>query len=259
MKISSIKSNPRFSFLQKAAAIVFWLAVWQAVYWLTGQEILVVSPAQAFTRLFTLTGNLSFWAISLSSLGRILLGFLAALAVGVLLAALTCKFLLVHAIFQPAISVIKATPVASFIILALVWIRSGNVPAFISFLMVLPIVWANVSQGISSTDRQLLEVARLFRFRPMQTFRRVYLPSVLPSFMSAFTTGLGFAWKSGVAAEVIANTKNSIGGQIYESKIYLETADLFAWTIVVILLSVIFEKLLVWLMKKCAEKIRSYQ
>ena len=59
---------------------------------------------------------------------------------------------------------VKSIPVASFIILALLWLRNtGNLAVFISFLMVLPIVYTNTLTGIRQADAQLLELARLYR------------------------------------------------------------------------------------------------
>ena len=110
--------------------------------------------------------------------------------------------------------------------------------------MVLPVVWANVCAGIRSTDPILLRTARVFRFSPWRTLRRVYVPSVMPHFLSACRTSLGLAWKSGIAAEVLTVPAVSIGKMLYESKLYLETTDLFAWTAVVVVCSLVIEKVL---------------
>ena len=209
------------------------------------QELLAVTPLRVLQRLAQLCQKVSFWETAACSLLRVLAGFFLAVAAGVVFAALTAASPLAENLLHPLRSVIKATPAASFIILALVWFRSGGVPVFASFLMALPFIWSNVEQGIRCADKSLLEAARLYRFGFWKTIRRVYAPMVLPYFFSALATGFGLAWKAGVAAEVIGNTRRSIGGEIYNAKLYLETADLFAWTVVVILLSVALEKLLV--------------
>lgn len=257
MTTSTIRSKQE-SKLKKwqrtAAAVLFWLAVWQCAAFFVGKEVLIPAPALVVQRLWQLAGRTEFWITAFSSLWRVLLGFAAALAAGVLLAVLTAAFRVCRSLLQPLVAVIRATPVASFIILALVWLQSARVPVFISFLTVIPIVWANVESGILQTDRKLLEMAELYRFSHGKTLRNIYIPSVQPYFLSAFTTGLGFAWKSGIAAEVIANTRNSVGGQIYNAKIYLETPDLFAWTLVVIALSMLLEKLLVRLVLRMTKR-----
>ncbi len=238
--------------IKKLLVILFWLGVWQVLYLTVKQEILLVSPAQVFFRLIELVKTNSFWVSTFRSLLRIMEGYLLAIAVGTLLAVLTTKFKIVNDLLYPILSIIKATPVASFIILALVWIGRDNVPMFISFLMVMPMVWSNVSTGIKSVDGQLVEMANAFDMNKSKTIRYIYVPSVMPSFLSACTTGLGFAWKSGIAAEVISTPEHSIGTHLFNAKIYIETCDLFAWTIVVVLLSVIIEKILVRLLNKVA-------
>lgn len=243
------------SFVKKSAAILFWIAVWQIVSLCVGQELLVPSPAQVLVRLSHLLRETEFWRISAGSLLRIMAGYLAAVAAAVLLAALTSALPFLRALVMPLLSVVRATPVASFIILALVWLRGSQIPPFAAFLMVLPIVWANVSEGIQNADARLLEMARMYRFGPWKTAWRIYVPSVLPYFMAGCTTGVGLAWKAGVAAEVLAMPRNSIGLQLYNAKVYLETPDLFAWTLVIIVLSMLLERLLVSVMRQISGRM----
>lgn len=240
--------------VRKCLAALFWLALWQLLYLAVKQEILIVSPVRAFQRLLELAGEADFWITALYSMLRIVSGFLLGVAVGTVLAALTSVSRFLYDVFHPIVSIVKATPVASFILLALVWIESPYVPAFTSFLMVMPVIWGNVSNGIAKTDHDLLQMAHIYRFGAAKTVRRIYLPSIMPYFTAACTTGMGLAWKAGVAAEVLANTKHSIGGNIYSAKIYIETADLFAWTAVVIVISVLLEKLMVKLMEAVGQK-----
>lgn len=239
----------------KLAVALFWMAVWQAAYLYVAQEILLVSPVQAFARLFELGKEGHFWLSVGASCVRIVSGFLLAVMTGVILAIATACSNVLYQLFSPLLNLVRATPVASFIILALVWIRTAQVPMFISFLMVLPMIWANVFTGIQETDQELLEMARVFRMPLVKRIQYIYVPSVMPYFVAACTTGLGFSWKSGIAAEVIALPRYSIGKQIYNAKIYLETQDLFAWTIAVILLSVLIEKLAVWGLKKLQARL----
>ena len=138
---------------------------------------------------------------------------------------------------------IKATPVASFIILSLVWLGTAAVPIFMAFLMVLPIIWANVMQGIHGVDREYLEMARIFAMSRGKRLMKIYIPCVLPYFIAGCRSALGIAWKAGIAAEVLATPAGSIGKNLYEAKIYLNTADVFAWTAVVVIMSLVIEKL----------------
>lgn len=233
---------------------VFWLCAWQLTYSAVGQEILMVSPIQVFTRLFVLAGEGTFWLTVFSSLLRVTAGFAAGVFTGVVLAVLSLFGKLPDGLIRPAVSAVKATPVASFIILALVWMKSSGVPIFASALVVMPIVWENVREGVRKTDRKLLQMARCFQFGWVRTARLVYAPSVAPYFTAACASAMGMAWKGGVAAEVLCSVPFSIGGKIYESKIYIETADLFAWTAVVVGMSVLLEKLLIRAMRRAGER-----
>ncbi len=225
--------------------LLFWLLLWQAGAMLLSKPLLLPTPIAVIGRLCQLVFSEDFWAICLVSLGRILLGVICAVVFGVMLAVATSCSKLLKSLFSPLITVIKSTPVASFIILLILWIGRDILPSVIVVLMALPVMWSNVSTGIASTDPLLLEMAKLFRFSPWKKLRRVYIPSVMPHFLAACRSTLGLAWKAGVAAEVLTVPAVSIGKMLYESKLYWETLDLFAWTLVVIICSLIIEKVLI--------------
>lgn len=237
--------NTRLSPALRLGAVAVWLLLWQLASMAVGLPLLLPSPLAVLLRLGQLCTGADFWLTVASSLLRILLGFLLGVLFGTALAGLCWRFRLADALARPLLGVLKSTPVASFIILALVWVKTTWLATVISFIMVLPLIYANVREGIDSADRQLLEMAQVFRLSRRKTFRYCYLPAILPFFLSAISSALGFAWKSGIAAEVLGRPARAIGSQIYDSKIYLETPDLFAWTLVVILLSVLLERLAV--------------
>ena len=120
--------------------------------------------------------------------------------------------------------------------------------------MIMPILVTNIEQGIENTDRELLEMARVFEFSPRQIIKYIYIPSVKPYFVSALLSGIGLAWKSGVAAEVLCTPANSLGKMIYNAKVYLETPRLFARTITVIVISMLIEWAVSRALKKSAPK-----
>lgn len=220
---------------------VFWLLFWLIAAKQVGMELLLPSPERVFIRLGELVCQKDFFVFTGTSLLRIISGTFISAFAGVILAILTHLSPLLKTLFAPLLSVIRATPVASFILLALVWINKGILPIFISSLLVLPVVWSNVSEGLKQIDKKHLEMAKIFRLGISKTIINIYVPSVLPFFESAFRTSIGLAWKAGIAAEVLAVPARSIGKKLYESKTYFETTDLFAWTIVVIILSLIIE------------------
>ena len=221
--------------------VLFWLGVWQLAAAAVGQELLLPGRGGVGRRLLELAAGAVFWQTALASLLRIFGGLLLGVALGALLAGLSAWVPLLDWVLTPAVKVVRATPVASFILLVYLWVERGRVPGLISALMVLPVVWGNVTRGIAETDPQLLELARAYGFGRGRTLRRIYIPSVLPYFASGCRTALGLAWKAGVAAEVLCQPQNAIGTQIYNTKYYLETPSLFAWTLVVIALSFLLE------------------
>lgn len=220
-----------------------WLLVWQAVSAWIGQEILLVSPIVVFRRLTELVREAGFWQSIGFSLVRILGGFLLAMAAGILAAGLSARFRRIRELLAPAVLTIKAVPVASFVILVLIWVPSRNLSIVISFLMVFPILYTNVLDGILGTDPKLLEMAKVFEVPKTVQIRYIYVSQVLPFFRAGCSVGLGLCWKAGVAAEVIGIPDGSIGENLYNAKVYLNTPDLFAWTVVIVLISLVFEKL----------------
>ena len=233
---------------RKIAAGAVWLLVWQLCWLAVGQDVLLPSPAGVARRLGQLVCTLPFWQQVGLSLLRILKGYLLALALGAALGALTARSRLADCLLSPALRTVRAIPVASFIILLFVLMSKEHIPTVTSFLMVLPVVWANVDQGVRETDPALLEMARVFRLPPGRVFRHIRLPAVMPFFLAAARTGMGLAWKAGVAAEVLAAPRLGIGRALYEAKVYLESEELFAWTAVIVAISVLLERGLVRLL-----------
>ena len=236
--------RPSRRFLKGILILAFWLGVWALLARLVDRELLLPGPWRVLERLFVLMRTADFWRITAVSLGRILLGAVIGVGAGILLAMGTARFSLLEAALSPLLTLVQSTPVTSFILLALVWVGRAAVPCVIVVLMVLPVIWSGVSAGIKATDGQLLELAKVYGLSPWRKVRRIYTPAAEPYFLSAARSCIGLAWKSGVAAEVLTVPARSIGRMLYESKLYLETVDLFAWTVVVILCSLAIEKLL---------------
>lgn len=240
------------------ACILFWLLLWQLLAIRLDSKILIASPIEVVERLCGLVREKAFWSSILFSMGRILLGFALGLSSGCVLALAAGKVKFIRRLFAPFISVMKSVPVASFTILAIIWVGSKNLSVFVSFIISVPIVCSNMLEGIDNLDPKLKEMAKVFRIPAHKRFTGVYLSQLLPYFRSASRLAMGLCWKSGVAAEVIGLPNNSIGEMLYESKIYLETADLFAWTVTIVLLSFLCEKLfllLVDLLRRRVERM----
>ena len=236
--------------VRSALVAAFWVAVWQIVAWIVGRDFILASPFAVLVRLGQLVHTWDFWTTVGLSLGRITLGFALAAIVGTLLATLAEAFRIVEILFSPLMSAIRSVPVASFIIVVLLWASSSQLATITSFLIVLPVVYGNVCEGIRQRDRAMLEFASVFRIPRRRRVVAIDIPAVRPYFAAACRIGVGLAWKSGVAAEVIGVIHGSIGERLYEAKIFLESADVFAWTIVIVALSMACEAIVLRLVKQ---------
>lgn len=237
-------------FLINTGVFLFWIIIWRIASAAVGKEILLPAPLAVVKRIFELSATTDFWASTLLSVLRIMLGFLIGMFGGVILGFLSFRFEIIKRLFSPLLTIIKATPVASFIILALIWLTAKKVPTFATFLIVLPIVCQNTLTALELTDKQLIEMETFFGFGPIKRIKTLYFHSFMPYFLSSAKMSLGLAWKAGIAAEVLCTPVYSIGTNLYESKIYLETTDVFAWTAVVILMSIVLEKMLSLIFEK---------
>jgi len=227
---------------------LFWIAGWQIASLLIDNTILFVGPADVVRTLIFLLPKADFWQSVASSFYKITLGTFSAFILGILLGSLAYRFALLKEFLEPVMLLMKSIPVASFVILALIWIGSKNLSVFICFTVVLPSIYVSTIAGLESTDKKLLELTGVFHTPVRKRIRMIYLPALFPYLYSSCKTALGMSWKSGIAAEVIGIPSRSIGEKLYMAKIYLSTAELFAWTIVIILVSAVFERVILEIM-----------
>lgn len=228
---------------RRLLAAAFWLAVWELASLAVGLELLLPSPRSVAVTLAALAGTADFWLSVGGTLLRVFAGLMGGAVLGGALAFLTHFCPWADVVLSPAIRVIRATPVVSFILLVYLWVTRTNIPGVIAAAMVMPVVWGSLTAGLEAVDGGLLELARAYRFSGGKTLRLIYLPALRPYFSAGFLTAVGLAWKSGVAAEVICPPKLAIGTQIYQAKLALETPELFAWTLTIIVLSLLLEAL----------------
>ena len=247
---------------QKAAKFVaafLALCLWQLAAVLVDNRLLLVGPIQVAGRLWQLLGEQTTWQALGYSFGRISLGFFLAFALALVLAAVSARFSLAEILLRPYVLAIQTVPVASFIVIALLWLSGRRLSIFISFLMVLPVLYANALQGFRAADRQLLEMAQVFRMPRFRRVRCIFLPALAPYLKSACHVALGLCWKAGVAAEVIAVTEKSVGGMLYDAKVYLEIPDLFSWTVLIVAVSLGFEKLFLALLDSITQRLIQWE
>ena len=250
-KITPLKIRKKeYPILNYLISVLLWLLIWEFASLIVGRKLFFPSPIDTFTTFLRLCGTAYFWECVANSIAHILIGFLLSVVVGILLALPAYFFPVLRNFISVPMTIIRSVPVASFIILALLWLSSKNISTLISFLMSTPIIYFSVIAGFSQRDEKLLEMARVYRMSFCRQITAIYLPASLPSIKASLCTALALSWKSGIAAEVIGIAKHTIGNELNKAKIYLETEELFAWTLTIIIISFIFEKLLLKIIRK---------
>ena len=249
MKTNKIK---HISFI--LLSIIFWIAVWDFASYRKDSSLVLPSPAETLKTLGVLIKNKDFIIICQTSVVRIFLGASIGILIGSVLAVGGHFLKLIKYLTSPIMAVVKATPVASFIVLLLIVIGKAPVPAVTSALITVPIIYSNLSRSIEGINKELSEVCRVYNLSFKKRLTALWIPSLKPGFISGIKSCIGLSWKAGIAAEVLCAPKDSIGLKIHETKIYLETPSLFAWTTVVVLLSLIFEWIALSLLKERRRK-----
>ncbi len=243
------QKHKRSKILYTALAALFWILLWQLVSMLYGMDFVLPSPAKTLTVLIGCMGQSSFWSAIWFSVGRILLGFALSAVLGVGLALLSIKIKAVRILFDPFCAVVRAVPVASFIILVLVMFSSRNVSVVISFLMGFPVVYSTLRKGIDASPEELIECASMFSLSYLGCLKYIYIPHLMPYIASALSVACGLCFKSGIAAEVIGYPMGSVGEAMYQAKLGLDMPKLLSYTVVIVCVSVICEKLILLLCK----------
>lgn len=225
-------------------SILIWILLWQIVATNLAKEIFLPTPGKVMTVLTKdLLPSRTFWLSIRTSFVHIATGYFTGAALGIVLACLSYMSEAIRMFLWFPIKIIKSIPVASFVILTLLWCPSRKLSIFISFFMVFPVFYIHILEALTQTDQKLLDMAKVFRVSFLKKIRYLYLPQLFPFLFSASSLAVGMAWKSGIAAEIIGLSKDSIGNQLYQAKIYLMTPELFAWTFVIVFLSILCEQM----------------
>ncbi|MCY6958311.1 ABC transporter permease [Clostridium brassicae] len=258
MKISTTraaKQTKKISKLFKRIFILlFWLLIWELCSLFINNTILFPSPFGVFKALLVLMGKIYFWQSVGKSIFRVIVGIILSIVIGIILGIISGINNFMEELMNPLIVTIKSTPVISVIIIVLVWVNSSNVAILTNVLMCFPIIYTNVLQGIKNVNSDLIEMAHIYKVKRSYILKDIYLPSIKPYVISGILMCLGIGWKICVASEVLSTPRYSIGLNLLNAKSILETEELFAWTIIVVLLSFIFETIFKYYIKNKTER-----
>ena len=242
MKSSNSNKNlPHNTWLRHIAIACFWLVVWQLLFFIYNKDFILPSPLQTAKTLGLLLGQVTFYQACGITLLRVVIGLLLSFGCGVLLALLSYQNTFIRTVFSGMVTTLKSMPVMSVILFAILFIVSGMVPIFVCFLMCFPVIYTNLLQGLDSTPLEYLELANVYKFSTKTKIEFILLPWAKPYLKAGLAICAGLSWKTVVAAEVLASPKISMGYHLLLSKTYFEADELFAWTIAIIVLSLIFE------------------
>lgn len=229
--------------LKYSLIVLFWLGVWWICSAIVGMPLILPSPLDVLIKLGSMAMTFVFWEVMLTSIARVAIGIVLSYLAGFLLAVLCHRIKFVYDLILPLISVIKTTPVSSFILIALVFFNRDLIPGAIAALMVLPVVFSNTIEGLSSPPTELLETARAYKLNFISCVRCIWMPTLRPFLISAAGACAGLAIKAGIAAEVLICPEVSIGKYMYLSKQNMEYVELFAWTVAIIIFSFVVDLL----------------
>lgn len=236
MKTSIIKN--------KYIYILFWLIIWEIISCIISSKLILPSPIDVFFKLLELLTKKIFYLSIFNSFFKAFLGFFIGSFLGIIFAIFSKKYIIIYNLFLPIINTIKVIPVASFILIALFWIKSENLPILISTLMAIPIFYFNIFEGLKNINKKTLEMAKIYNISKLNIFKYIYVPYLSPILISSIILGFSMCFKASIASEVIALANNTIGGNLQNAKVLLESSEVFAWTIIIILISIFFEKIL---------------
>lgn len=228
---------------------LFWFGIWYLLSTIIDNQLLFPNPLLVLKRVFVLFTLKDFWVTTIVSIIRVINGIIIGTIIALILAFLSYKVRIIHDIFYPLMTIMRSTPVASFIVLIVLFIGKSIIPTIITLIMVVPIIWANVYEGLKNINSELKEVCSAYKIPFKKRLKALYVPSVLPHFNSALISAIGLGWKAGIAAEILYPPIKSIGRAILNSRNFLETVDLYAWTAIVILISFLSEALVKLIIK----------
>ena len=250
----SIMRQTLLKIIKVCVPIAVYILIWQLLSMLVGSRLLLLpSPTDTLRAMKEIVVSETGWRSIGMTVLRILCGYFSGCAVGVALAVLTSHFHVLDWLLKPMRSLIKTTPITSFALILLVSVVSGVVPVIVAMIVVIPMIWQTTEEAIGNRSEQLAEMAKIY-LTPWKKLRYVSLPQILPTFFASASTALGFAWKAVITAEILALPKLGIGRQMQFHKIHIEIPELFAWTLLVIILSVLLEHAFGFLLKKAGQR-----
>ncbi len=231
-------------------SVTFMLVVWKLLAMHFKSDFILPSPEKTFVTTISLFTEKQFVAIVGATILRGLIGFVISLIFGVGLgiwAGISPGF---NAFLKPILITIRSTPVIALILLALIWLNSTSVPIFIAILTMFPFICTNVIDGIRSVDHNLVEMANFYRVKQLRIVREVYIPAIMPFIISGASSAMGIGWRAIIIGEVLSQPQFGVGTVMQSAQTFLNVDAVIAWTIIAVIVSYLFEKVIRWSERK---------
>lgn len=233
----------------------FWLLIWEAASRIVSHEnelllLILPSPITVFQKWLEMGFTSEYITAAVFTLSRVFSGFIIGAVLGFTFGVITHLSEIANCLISPILKLIRAVPVVAIVILLYLFFQSNNLPIIIVCLMVLPIIWQTVYDGLTNTDISLLEMSRIYKIKPTKQLFYIRIPLIIPSLLTSLVNSLGLAWKSGVAAEVICLPSVSLGTILWSAKGNVDFEQVYAVTLTVVVLSIVIEILLKFFVKK---------
>ena len=225
-------------------SVAIMLLLWEVASLTLGSEQILPGPATTLKTTILLFAEKSFWTVIGSTILRGLIGFAIAVVAGIALGivgGLKPKF---DAFMQPWVVVMRSVPVVAFILLALIWFKSSSVPVFIGLLTMFPMIYSNIVNGIHNVDAKLIEMARFYQVSDRRIVTEVYIPAIAPYAVSGISNAVGIGWRAIIVGEVLSQPQYGIGTFMQSAQAFLQVDKVIAWTVIAVLLSFLFERLI---------------
>jgi NitT/TauT family transport system permease protein len=250
MKASILRSKSKKELLYTLLSVISLLVLWKVISMIVDKEILIPSPETTFLEIIRIVKSPNFVVSVTNTLRRALIGFGMAFAAGITLGMAGGFWKPIYHLLKPIVLVNRAVPTMAIILLALIWLQSDKAPILVGFVVIFPVLYENVVQGIRNVDVKLVEMMDIYNVSKLGRLKDLYIPSIRSYLYSGMAAAMGLNLKIIIAAEVLSQPRMSMGTSFQIERVNLNTAGVFAWSIITILLAAILEQSLMFINKK---------
>ncbi|HHX60078.1 MAG TPA: ABC transporter permease subunit [Epulopiscium sp.] len=225
----------------KVLGLIMIIIVWELSHTMIGNSVVLPSVRETTIAFKEIITSLNFGITIATTLNRIVVSFLIGLILALILGILSALNKWFYDFLSPVLSLFKIVPTMAIVILALIWLTNQRAPVLIAVIIVLPILYEAVIKGIKNIDKNILNMTTVYKVSTVDIIRYIYIPSILNNIMAIFSSSIGLCLKIVIGGEVLGQPQNSIGTSIQTEKMYLNTAGVLGWIVILVILSLVID------------------